>query len=129
MPLDAYFEGVEEAVDFVKVDTQGAEAVILEGMMDLVQRSDEIVLAFEYSPHHLAGLGSTGLDLLARLEALQLRMFDLGMGGFGVNPLRPVTQRQLLRRFSPDGKFFTNLLLVKGRHDLLARIEAQRIGP
>ena len=36
----------------------------MEGMVDRVQRSDEIELAFEYSPRHLAALGSTGRDLL-----------------------------------------------------------------
>ena len=126
--LDAYFDGVEEAVDFVKVDTQGAEAMILEGMMNLVRRSEEIVMAFEYSPRHLAGLGSTAQELLANLMSLQLRMFVLGRGGPDIQPLKPATPHQLLRAFSPERRLFTNLLLVKGRRDLLAQIEAESTG-
>ena len=83
-------------------------------------------MAFEYSPRHLKGFGSTGKELLDRIASLNLRMFDLGMGGHRVQPLRPVTPQQLQRRFSPNGPFFTNLLLVKGRRDLLAEMDPER---
>ena len=122
--LDAYFDGVEESVDFVKVDTQGAEGVILEGMVDLIRHSDDLVMAFEYSPNALAGMGYTGAQLLAALRGLQFRMFDLGMGGPDIQPTRPITARQLLRRYSPRTIFFTNLLLVKQRPDVLERLRA-----
>lgn len=62
MALDDYFAEREESVDFIKVDTQGAEALILAGMSELVRRSSDIVVAMEYSPRHLAGLGVADLS-------------------------------------------------------------------
>jgi FkbM family methyltransferase len=121
--LDAYFQG--RGVDFVKVDTQGAEAVILQGMDGLVRRSTDLVLAIEYSPRHLVGLGSVAEDLLEHIQSLDLQLYDLGMGGPRVRPLHTVTPAQLLRRFSPRSEVFTNLLLVKGRSDLVSQIAAK----
>jgi FkbM family methyltransferase len=123
--LDEYLG--DRAVDFIKVDTQGAEALILEGMERLVRNSESLVLALEYSPRHLIGLGSSPEQMLDRIESLDLRLFDLGMGGTRVRPLRSVTPAQLLRRFGPRSELFTNLLLVKGRPDLLAEIDEDSI--
>ena len=123
--LNSYFEGLHATVDFVKVDTQGAELSILLGMDELVRRSKEIAMAFEYSPWHLAGLGTTGRELLDEIESHELRIYELGMGGVRIQRLRPVTPENLERRFKASRRWFTNLLLVKGRPELIAAIEAQ----
>jgi len=123
--LDAYFQGREEKVDCLKLDTQGAEAVIVRGMQGLLRRSKSVVMLLEYSPWHLAGLGSTAEDLLGGLAPHGFEMFDFGMGGTELRPLRRVTPERLLRSFSPHRKIFTNLLLVRGRPDLLKRIRAE----
>jgi FkbM family methyltransferase len=122
--LDDYFAGVEDSVDFVKVDTQGAELVILKGMMDLVRRSPSAILAFEYAPKLLTGFGSSPRELVDGFLELELEMFDLGTGGSTLRPVRPVKVAQL-RRLSPKHWLFTNLLLVKNRPDVLAMLAAQ----
>jgi len=123
--LDGYFAEVEDSVDFVKVDTQGAELVILQGMLDLLNRSPEVVMAFEYSPHHLAGFGADAKDLLDGIASLGMAKYDLGMGGTDPYLVKPITDELLLRRYAPTRKFFTNLLLVKGRPDVVAKLESQ----
>jgi hypothetical protein len=94
-------------------------------MLELIRRSRSIVMAFEYSPRHLAGFGSTGKELLYVFATLDLYMFELGGGGPDPYPVKAVTNEALLRRFTPEWKIFTNLLLVKGRPDLLEEIAAQ----
>lgn len=123
--LDDYFKGSDETVDFVKVDTQGAEVLILQGMEQLLRRSNEIVMAFEYSPRHVSGLGFTGGDLLDAIDSHQLKMFDLGMGGPEVRRIQAVKRQNLEKRFSATSRWFTNLLLVTGRQDLIDEIAAQ----
>ena len=91
-----YFDDLEDTVDYVKVDTQGAEAVILDGMTGLIERSPSVVMAFEFSPRHLAGFGSDSRQMVARLEDLKLTIFDFGMGSGG--RLQRVSGRQLLKR-------------------------------
>lgn len=121
--LDGYFREHPESVDLVKVDTQGAELLILRGMQDLVRRADSLVMVFEYSPMHLAGLGSQGHELLGLFEALGLDLFDLGMGQPMPDRLRRANTSEMLKTFSPQSPLFTNLLLLKGRPDLLALME------
>ncbi len=119
--LDDYFEGVEDSVDFVKIDTQGAEFAILEGALGILARSPGLVMAVEYSPEGLAGFGASGGDLVDLLETLDLEMFDLGLGGPNLYPIRPIDSSSL-RRF-PKKTWFTNLLLLRARPDLLEKIE------
>ncbi|MDP6978475.1 MAG: FkbM family methyltransferase [Myxococcota bacterium] len=122
--LDDYFAGTDPP-SVVKVDTQGAELAIFRGMAGTVKDADDFVITVEYSPHHLAGFGGTGKQLLDEIDAFELEMFDLGGGGPGLQPLGRTSREALLERFTPDKKRFTNLLLVKGRPQLRAEIEAQ----
>ncbi len=115
--LDDYFAG-GSAPDVVKIDTQGAELAIFRGMAGTVKRADDFVITVEYSPHHLAGFGSTGEQLLDVIDAFGLAMYDLGGGGPGLQPLERTSREKLLERF-------TNLLLLNGRPKLLAQIKAQ----
>ena len=120
--LDAYFEGVEDAVDFVKVDAQGAEGVILDGMLGLIGKSDDLVMAFEYSPQSLMGTGYTGNHLLKTFRGFGLTMFDLGIGDRVRSRMQPVGAAQLHRRYPPTRPLYSNLLLIRGRPQLLAEV-------
>ncbi len=122
--LDDYFAG-GSTPDVVKIDTQGAELAIFRGMAGTVKRADDFVITVEYSPHHLAGFGGTGEQLLDVIDAFGLAMYDLGGGGPGLQPLERTSRKKLLDRFTPDKMRFTNLLLLKGRPKLLAQIKAQ----
>jgi FkbM family methyltransferase len=117
--LDDYFRDAPEGVDFVKSDTQGAELVILKGMRGLIEKSPSLVMAFEYAPKALAGLGGDAGEMLSIFQSHGFRMYDLGSGFGGVQPLHPVQPQVLLSRYDPHKEFFTNLLLLKGRDDLL----------
>lgn len=120
--LDSYFAERDTGVDFVKVDTQGAEVAIIQGMAGLIDKSNSIAMAFEYSPSHLAGLGATGRQLLDAIESHDLAIYELGMGGPYL--VQKVTPANLERRFKPRTHWFTNLLLLKNRPDLVEEIEA-----
>lgn len=79
--LDDYFADHPDGVDFVKVEAQGAEGVILDGMRGLIERSDELVMAFEYSPRALAGMRYHAPQLLRVFRKSGFTLFDLGSGG------------------------------------------------
>lgn len=117
--LDGYFEGREESVDFVKVDTQGAEGKILAGMSGLVERSPDLVMAVEFSPRHLAGIGSEPTEVTGPLVSWQMELFELGPGGRSLVALRSVRAEDLLRRFPGEGLGFTNVLAVRQRPELI----------
>jgi FkbM family methyltransferase len=121
--LDDYFADRPDGVDFVKVDAQGAEGVILDGMRGLIERSDELVMAFEYSPRALAGMRYHAPHLLRVFRKSGFTLFDLGSGGEAPRQsMAPVAAAQLNQRYPLTGDFFTNLLLVKGRPELVEAI-------
>ena len=51
--LDDYFRDREEGVQFVKIDTQGAEAAIVAGMLELGARSADLRMVVEWTPNLL----------------------------------------------------------------------------
>jgi FkbM family methyltransferase len=72
--LDAFSRAhAIERADLVKVDVEGAEAEVLQGMAELAARSPSLSLVLEYKPEILRARGEDLRALLARLAALGLR--------------------------------------------------------
>jgi FkbM family methyltransferase len=113
--LDEYFDGREPEIDFIKVDTQGAEGVILEGMKRLLARNDQVKMVLEFSPWHLREFGYEPLKLLTTLDEIDYRFFDLGWGGPPkLEPLRPIALHEVMRDYPGEkAEQFTNLYVVK----------------
>lgn len=62
-----------DAIDFLKVDTQGSEAAVLAGLMPLLARQPRPpAMLVELTPFSLALAGSSGRSLVAMLAALGL---------------------------------------------------------
>jgi FkbM family methyltransferase len=51
-------------ISFIKIDVQGYEPAVCEGMKNTLQRFPEVCVCFEYSPQALAELGFAPRDLL-----------------------------------------------------------------
>jgi hypothetical protein len=66
--MDDYLDSVE-SVDFVKIDVQGGELPVLEGMSRLLERSPNVELLIEYWPFGLARAGVEPAALLDRLTS------------------------------------------------------------
>ena len=112
--LDDYFAGRETEINFVKIDTQGAEGVIVDGMNRILKSNPQLRIAIEFSPWHLREFGFDPLKLVDMLEVVEFRSFDLGRGLPRIDPLAPLTPRDALGIY-PGGSEseFTNLLLVR----------------
>jgi len=119
--LDDYLRGKVAHVDFVKMDTQGAEGVIVEGMEETIRANPQMAMIVEFWPSGLAGLGSDPAKLLARLRAGDFRLYDLGGYAGGPSPMAELDDATLLGQHTAENRSFTNLFCVKG----LARSVAQ----
>lgn len=63
----------QQRVDFVKVDTQGSEQLVIEGLMPLLLHSGAgLRLLLELTPYSLRKAGTTGAQLIACLQQLAL---------------------------------------------------------
>jgi FkbM family methyltransferase len=117
--LDDYFRDDVGRIDFVKIDTQGAEMLILQGMQGIMRSNENVRMAVEFWPHGLSGLGGTAEGLLEILESHDFLFFDLGPGsGREVRLDLPVVEKaQLLEAHTVENRSFTNLLVTKGRRE------------
>jgi FkbM family methyltransferase len=84
LTLDGYFAGNDGPVHFVKIDTQGLEPKILDGMGTLIERNRPwLALVIEFSPGLLRSSGCEVGDLLSRLERLKATAFWLSEDASG----------------------------------------------
>lgn len=112
--LDDYFKNYKGRIDFVKIDTQGAEVVILRGMEKLIRSNEDIRMAIEFWPYGFSGLGTNGKECLDILRSHDFLFFDIS-GSSQPRDLRQVEAPELLAKYTITNERFTNLLVVKGR--------------
>ena len=117
--LDDYFADDPGRIDFVKIDVQGADLAVLEGMTELIEANQNILLSVEFWPFGLHGFGDEAEGMLDFLTTRDFRLFDLRAG--------EATPEGLLRTYGMSKFRFTNLLTVKGRDEVeQLRSEARR---
>ena len=74
--LDAFLASIpDRGVDLVKLDVEGAELAVLEGMGELIQESSELKLIMEFSPTLLQGAAADPIQLLERLKASDFEIY------------------------------------------------------
>jgi hypothetical protein len=107
---------VEGSAHFVKVDAQGSEGLVLDGMRALVERSPHLILLAEFCPYLLEQSGTAPGDFLKQLRALGFEIFEVSEDTNSVNMCEEV---ELLERVSPEYKDskegYTNLLCTRPR--------------
>lgn len=75
--LDDYFAGSDTQIDFIKLDAEGAEPLILAGMKQIIKGSSNLVLLTEFSPVAIRAMGHSPRAFLN----------DLGASGFEIRPI------------------------------------------
>jgi FkbM family methyltransferase len=96
-------------VQLVKIDVQGFEGHVLGGMPELLHSAPDIAILMEFWPEGLRKAGTEPKELLDRLEAAGLRLFELtGDGG-----LDPFDKDGIVRRHT--GRNYTNIVACRGK--------------
>jgi FkbM family methyltransferase len=99
------------AVNFVKMDIQGYEALALDGMHTVLSRSPKVRLLTEFWPMGLQRAGTEAsryLDTLTRFGFIRLFEVDEAAGA-----VVATDARTLLRRYPANEDRFTNLLCLR----------------
>jgi FkbM family methyltransferase len=112
LALDDYFEGYEGSIDFVKIDTQGAEAAIVEGMDQLIKEHEEMRMVVEFWPYGLDMFGADSDELLEKLQSYGFEFYNLGVWG-QPSRLMKVSIAGLSERHTVETQSFTNLFLMR----------------
>jgi FkbM family methyltransferase len=105
-------------MDFVKIDVQGAEELVLRGMRELIEQNRRrLTMLIELSPSLLTNVGSTYGSLLALIEEMGGRylLFDRwSPGAVSLREIEPAEVRALAGGMLHSGvdDAFVNLVLV-----------------
>ena len=123
VPGDQLLMAECERIDFIKIDTQGAEAHVIEGMQETIRANrDHLDMIIEFWPYGLQQAGRSARELLSLLEPFQ---FDIFVIHHVDHQILPTDCAELLdaaenSNLLPRDKGFINLFLTaKGAANLL----------
>jgi FkbM family methyltransferase len=109
MTMDNYFQSKPTGqVQWIKMDIQGAEGYALEGMQNLIRQNKHVSIVCEFWPYGLEKSGY-GVDKFFHLiETMMMSFQELNEAD---GQLSKISKEQLLTKYSPASKKFTNLIL------------------
>lgn len=96
--------GVDQRVDVVKIDAEGAEPAILRGMRRVIEHNPAITIYIEFAPEHLK---RAKVDMLLYLAEIRSQGFDIQEVTDPTGELRALSDEELCTCFS------VNLMLRK----------------
>jgi len=104
--LDDYFKNFNGKIDFIKMDVQGAEGRVIQGMLNLLKKNHNVKIAMEFAPNSLQKSGTAPADCLNLLTGLGFNLFEIAEQE---KEIRPVDIPWLLKVYAMDKKGRTNL--------------------
>ncbi len=107
--VDALLQHREPCPLVIKIDTEGHEIAILEGMSDTLRRFDDVALIIEFNPEMQRAAGSPPEQLLEELDQLGFETFLLDDVLQRAYRLKPTTNWSAL--MNPSG--YANLYCVR----------------
>lgn len=75
--LDSFFSDYNGKIDFIKVDVEGAELAVLEGMGNIIKKNKDLIIITEFCPQHLSQFGSPPEEYLNRLIQHGFKLYDI----------------------------------------------------
>jgi len=89
--LDSFFQGKEDSLDVIKMDIEGAEALALAGMDNILKKSKKIKMFIEFFPLLIKEMGSSPEEFIDKL------LEDYGFSVFAVPDDYNSSGHELLR--------------------------------
>lgn len=108
--LDDFFENQQVDLDLIKIDTQGAEALIFEGAHNILKTN--VIIIMEFWPYGLKNMNYDPLELLNKIES-----YGFYINVIGENRLKTIesSYKKIIEdcESRKSGRGFVNLLLKK----------------
>jgi len=104
--IDEFCKKNELKINFLKLDIQGSEPKVLEGMKQTITKSPEIKIVTEFYPSAIRDTGSSPEDYLSNLEKYGFKICEIGND----KTMQPINRKKLLTM--KDHKY-TNLFCSK----------------
>lgn len=110
--LDEFFKDQEDRIDVIKMDVEGAEMAVLQGMSQILKRNVNLKIFTEFSPTLLEKFGSSPEGYLNQLIKHGFKLYGIDEQNEQIRAIDIDSLRQL----RTDWKF-ANLLCLKGKCD------------
>jgi len=108
--IDAFMDNnIKNRIKLVKMDVQGAEVKVVEGMRRLLESNKEFVLLTEFWPYGLKGAGSSGQKYLKMLRK-HFALYDMNEH---TEKIEPAVDKILLKEHTVKNMTYTNLLCIR----------------
>lgn len=75
--IDEYFESIDKKVDFIKMDIQGAEPLVIKGMKKILQKNKNLKIMLEWWPDAIKKYGIDPGKHLTELVNLGYKIFEI----------------------------------------------------
>lgn len=86
LPLDEILAGV--VPDVVKIDVEGWEAKVIEGMHETLQANPNIILIMDFEPAHIRSTGLSSAAWVERIVGAGMKIFEIDERNGELSPLR-----------------------------------------
>ena len=94
--LDDYFAGNTDRIDLLKIDVEGGEPFVLEGMRRLLVDQPEMRILIEWSPNQIWKTGVDPKQMIAFLDEQGFAMREVGGGPITIADLGNIGHANLL---------------------------------
>jgi len=102
--LDDYFRDRSEKIDFIKIDTQGADYAVVKGASRLLNVNRHIKITSEFWPYGLEKMGIPPRAFVSLLRNQGFQVYDLSAQDIGApaDAFKPVIADNLLKAYTPE---------------------------
>jgi FkbM family methyltransferase len=114
--LDDYFACRSETIGVLKMDAEGAEVAILDGMSEVLERNPDLTLLTEFFPRAVQGLGYVPEDYIRELARSGFRIYPIDEDRGEVDSLDVERVSDLIDSLTRENasKNVLNLLCLRG---------------
>lgn len=104
---DDYFKNFEHKIDFIKMDVEGAEIKVLNGMTNLLKNNVDLKMMVEYNPDAIRNMGLEPASYLELLITNGFRIMDIDRKNMKIEN---ISVQSLLKKYDDE---YTNLLCIR----------------
>lgn len=117
--LDDFFKDFKNNINFIKIDVEGAEFSVIQGMDEFLKNNKEIIIMSEFFPSLIKKFGKEPIEYLNFLIEKKFTVFHMDEKD---HLLKPLNINKILKEFTPEKENWTNLLCFKGNEEIIKKI-------
>jgi len=110
--LDDYLDTSITTVNFAKIDVEGSEFGVIEGMKNLLQKTKDFIIMSEFNPSFIKKYGKEPEDYVEILLQHGFKFYHIDSRE---KTIKEIDYKVLLKKYTAENKGYTNLLCVKGK--------------